>query len=591
MTNMDRIVRCALACALACGAGAVTGHAQSKPDAEIWPAAKRSATGAAWTGSTSSASRTSAGAAESGWEASRSRPAPRPARTAPKKAATPAPARDAWVALAWDAPALTAAPASTVAPASAPVVATPETPAAAPTAAKHEEPAPAAPAAAPARTESPAPAGPAVAQGTAAPAPGGKPEAPRPVPTGLERLSDEWPKWVKVGVQYRGRAEGTEGLAAVNGRDDGYYLNRIRLDATVVATPWLRTFVQVQDSQTLGFNTATQPLTMTNTFDLRQAYVDVQPRAASGLALRVGRQELGYGEQRLIGSLEWTNTARTFDAARATLYGPRGKVDVFAASVVRVEQDGFDRRRTDERLYGAAATVPVTRFKGVVEPYVFVRDSDLVAGELGARGEGRVYAPGARIAAVLPNRVDVVAEVVVERGTLAGQDLSAWAGHYALGWLVSRSPVKPRVFVEFNHASGDTDAADGRRQTFDQFYPTNHAKYGLVDQVGWRNMRDAVVGVDLSPAAKVKLTTTLHQAYLATTADGLYNAGGARTVFNPQATSRNVGAELGMAVSYVFSRELSLGAGFGYLIPGAFLEQSTTASPLWSPYVMWNVKF
>jgi len=415
--------------------------------------------------------------------------------------------------------------------------------------------------------------------------------APRPEPTGLERLSDDWPRWIKVGVQYRGRAEGPDGLSAVNGRDDGYYLNRIRLDATLVATPWLRTFVQVQDSQTLGFNTATQPLTMTNTFDLRQAYVDVQPRTTSGVAFRIGRQELGYGEQRLIGSADWNNTARTFDAVRATIYGPRGKVDAFAASVVRVEQGGFDRRRTDERLYGTAANVPIGRLKGAIEPYVFVKHSDLVAGELGARGEGRVYAPGTRLAGLLPNRMDLVAEIVVERGTLAGQPLAAWAGHYALGWVVTRSPKRPRVFVEFNHASGDIDAADGRRQTFDQFYPTNHAKYGLVDQVGWRNMRDAAVGFDLAPRPKVKLTTTLHRVHLATTADGLYGASGTRTVFNPRATSRHVGTELGMAVSYAFSKELLLGAGVGYLVPGAFLEQSTAATSLWVPYVTWNVKF
>ena len=156
-------------------------------------------------------------------------------------------------------------------------------------------------------------------------------------------------------------------------------------------------------------------------------------------------------------------------------------------------------------------------------------------------------------------------------------------------------PTRNRILSEL-FAGGSLRAADIARlidvpANQASFHLRQLAKYGLVDQVGWRNMRDAVVGFDLSPGAKVKLTTTLHQAYLATTADGLYNAGGARTVFNPQATSRNVGAELGMEVSYVFSRELSLGAGFGYLIPGAFLEQSTTATSLWSPYVMWNVKF
>jgi len=437
-----------------------------------------------------------------------------------------------------------------------------------------------------------------------------KAEAPKPAPTGFERLSDDWPRWIKVGVQYRGRAEQTDGLAAVKGRDDAYYLNRVRLDSTFIVKPWASVFTQVQDAQTFGNALAAPPISMTNTFDLRQAYRDVQQPPASarepehrrtrppasagptGLSLRVGRQELAFGEQRLIGYADWGNTSRTFDAAQVTVSAPRGKVDVFVASVVKIEPGRFDRHKTDERLLGASATITAKAMKGTIEPYLFVKDSDAVVGELGGAAEaGRVYATGVRIVGALPSRIDFSVEVVVERGAVASDDLAAWAGHYNAGWLVSPSRIKPRLFAELNEASGDSDPTDGHRGTFDQLYPTNHGKYGLVDQMGWRNMRDAVLGFEISPTPKFKVTSAMHRMFLATTSDGLYNAAGVRTTLNPKASSRDVGTELDIATSYAVSRELTLSAGLGHLTAGNFLVESLQAASLWVPYVMWNVRF
>ena len=56
----------------------------------------------------------------------------------------------------------------------------------------------------------------------AAPAkPAAKP-AVKPVPTGLERLSDEWPKWLKVNFVYRGRVESTAPVTGASTVTDWY---------------------------------------------------------------------------------------------------------------------------------------------------------------------------------------------------------------------------------------------------------------------------------------------------------------------------------------------------------------------------------
>jgi len=45
-----------------------------------------------------------------------------------------------------------------------------------------------------------------------------------------------------------------------------------------------------------------------NTMDLRLAYMEIGETEKGTAALRVGRQELVFGDQRLIGHLNWVNT-------------------------------------------------------------------------------------------------------------------------------------------------------------------------------------------------------------------------------------------------------------------------------------------
>ena len=80
-----------------------------------------------------------------------------------------------------------------------------------------------------------------------------------------------------------------------------------------------------------------------------------------------------------------------------------------------------------------------------------------------------------------------------KRARLASDDIRPGPG---TGFSATRLPkftFTPRLVAEYNYASGDANPTDGRRGTFDQLYPTAHDKYGLADQVGWRNMHDVRV--------------------------------------------------------------------------------------------------
>ena len=122
-----------------------------------------------------------------------------------------------------------------------------------------------------------------------------------------------------------------------------------------------------------------------------------------------------------------------------------------------------------------------------MEPYAIFRRDENLASELGPRGTLQQTTAGVRIAGKLPARLDYGVEMAAQRGSLAQDDVSAWAGHWQIREsLPGKGAVK--LISEYNFASGDGNPTDGVRGTFDQLYPTGHDKLGLSDQVGWRNI-------------------------------------------------------------------------------------------------------
>jgi hypothetical protein len=84
----------------------------------------------------------------------------------------------------------------------------------------------------------------------------------------------------------------------------------------------------------------------------RQAYVELGRVEGNTFELRVGRQELVFGEQRLVGHVNWLNTARSFDAVRVAYRHQNFRVDAFAASVVNIVEGGFNKRTDGNNFHG-----------------------------------------------------------------------------------------------------------------------------------------------------------------------------------------------------------------------------------------------
>ena len=395
------------------------------------------------------------------------------------------------------------------------------------------------------------------------------------------------PGWLRVGVEHRGRLEGFTGGGFAAGREDLYWLNRFRVTARLSPRPRLTAAIQAQDARVEGRNGAIAGAPFRDQLDVRLAYADVGSFEKSRLAVRAGRQELVFGDQRLVGHANWLNTARSFDGARVVYRNKKLRVDGFAVSVVTMRIDKFNESGGGNYFYGADAPLSVLPLSGIVEPYEFIRTARNLRTEAGAAGDLSSYTTGVRTAGKFSAKTDYNAEIALQRGSLGTDTISAWAGHGLVGRAIPVGRKSYRVFGEYNFASGDEAPGDGTRGTFDQLYPTAHDKYGLADQVGWKNIHHLRTGVEVRPQTKLLMTGGYHSYWLANNRDALYSASGAVLgLIAAGAPNRHVGQELDIQATYTPSVRVQITGGYAHLFTGSFLKAATPGQSYNFPYVM-----
>ncbi|ODS51830.1 MAG: hypothetical protein ABS36_18830 [Acidobacteria bacterium SCN 69-37] len=395
------------------------------------------------------------------------------------------------------------------------------------------------------------------------------------------------PPTLSVGVEFRERMEATANAGTSPGRDDVFWLSRLRVSVTGRPTSWATMTAQLQDARVAHKDIGPTGTPFSAPLDVRIAQVALG-RSTSQVSGTFGRQELAFGEQRLVGPVGWANAARTFDAARVTLRQSGLRVDGFLASVVRVRRTDWDRGGFGNQFHGVYASTTRVIPAATVEPYFLWRadrDQRTDAGTFTPRHLGTT---GVRVAGTLHGTFEYGIESVVQRGSRGHEVERAYAQHLRLRLPALTRGV--RIVTEYNYASGDRTPGDGRHGTFDPLYPTPHDKYGLADQVGWRNVHHARAAVEITRYAQLPIAAAYHSWWLASRTDALYTAGGAVAAQIPDgAPGRHVGQELDLQASHPFTSHVQVAGGYACLFPGTFLRAATPGARMHAAFLMLTI--
>ena len=409
------------------------------------------------------------------------------------------------------------------------------------------------------------------------------------LPTDL--LNRELPKWIGFSGDERIRLEGFSGGGFQYDNHDLYLLNRFRFSVALRPAPWWKIVAQTQDARAGGSQTPHGPPRQ-DTWDLRQAFAEVGNPDKNPIALRVGRQEMSFGGERLVGVSQWQNVGRSFDAARLLIHYRKLNVSAFAASVVVLRDGQVASADAGNNLHGLYGSIADWIPNSTLEPYFMWRLQPNIRSELGPLGHLDMKVSGARWLGKL-RRFDYNTSIVLEHGSAAADQINAWAGHWLAAYSIPHAAGSLRLVAEYNYATGDGNPRDSQVNTFQLLYPTAHDRHGLTDQVGWRNIHHLRGTVEIKLGPKWTVTPSYSAFWLADPRDALYNSQG--NVVVPRVANgsagRWVGQEMDLTATYAITPVTQLGTGFGHLFPGTFLQRATPGHGYSYPYLQITTKF
>ncbi len=353
------------------------------------------------------------------------------------------------------------------------------------------------------------------------------------------------------------------------GRDSmnfAHMRTRLRVDWAVEED--LDAVIEFQDVRVMGSELTT--VADTAGVDLKRTEFIVHNLFDEPLTLEVGRYVMAYGDQRLIGHLEWADQGRTYDGFRFS-YKPDDDwyVDFFGVRVT----DFAATDANDQDFVGVYTGNDKLADNLGLEGYAFLlRDQRRLLVPLN-QTERRFVTVGTRVFGE-QDQMDYSGEFAVQVGDVGVTDLRAYAFALAGGITLTDSDWKTRCGAELSHASGDRLGTDNDSEQFQTLFPTNHMHYGYADLVGWSNIWDYMVGISTWPNDDVKLALNFHHFMLDDSDGGWINAAGATIRQTTTKESRHLGDEVDLLATWKATDALSFLAGYSHFIAGGYIEDT-----------------
>lgn len=447
------------------------------------------------------------------------------------------------------------------------------------------------------------------------------------------RSSDPYMASWDIGANYRLRFEDKLGAGftdagsnwdfskrAVDDNNNAYFLSRV-LPRVAYTGQRIAFTVEGRASSSLGdqrFNATAAGKGLAENdagVDIHQAFLFVGNHKEFPVSVKIGRQELSYGDQRLVGPFRWNNNARTFDALKVRWQNRFFGADLFSGGVVYNDSRNLNKSNSQDHFSGAYLNFPTLLKNEIVEAYFLARNVERgiatdnwsgVPAPFRFPGAQDTYTAGFRVKSK-PNAYDpfdyglevmhqfgnrtAVFPATAPAAALAAPRLDHRANAVIAqaGYTWTESTRQPRLALIYSYGSGDKSATDTKSGTFQNLFPTNHLFYGYMDLSSLQNLHDIRVACTIKPTTTSVIALEAHSQFLGRTSDFWYNVAGVPRNFagapvgsgggyriNPS-YSRHVGNELDLVGAWTFRPFAQIEAGACRYLRGNYVKQSLAA--------------
>ena len=392
-------------------------------------------------------------------------------------------------------------------------------------------------------------------------------------------LTSDQNVWLTIGGQARERGEYFRQYLFGNSepkQSDGYLLSRYRLSADLHLTRYFRMFAEGRSAFALDRDLAGGRTTSyVDEVDLMNGFADIMIPLGqqASVTLRGGRQELIFGSQRLVGPGDFTQVPRAFEGGAAIGQIAGWTITPFWAQPVVVDKYRFNQSTSDQELFGVFGTGPLHVVAVNLDLY-WLDANNKTATFNGTVGREHRHTLGGRVwGKIGATGLDFEVEGAAQFGTVGRGDVAASMFTTVLGYTLPVPRLSPRVYLEFDYASGD-DRPGGNVGTFNPLYPNGHSYLGYIDYIGRQNLISPNAGVSVSPIRDLTLSLQQYFFWRASDHDAIYNKSGG--VLRPATgtTARYVGAETDVLATYNLTHHIQGYAGYSHFSTGEFIEKT-----------------
>jgi hypothetical protein len=256
-----------------------------------------------------------------------------------------------------------------------------------------------------------------------------------------------------------------------------------------------------------------------NSLDLEQAFIALTEKVGPGtLKLRAGRQQFAFDLQRFVAARDRPNVRQSFDA----LWGDYevGKwrfIGYYSRPVTNRDNHPFDDASSSRNLfYGARIERLVLGGKELSVYWSrFTNDN---ASWLAAKGPEQRDVWDIRFAGK-QGRFDWDLEAMGQTGHVGSKAIRAWAFGSLMGYRFTDTPLKPRLGLQVDGASGNR-AGSNVLGTFNPLFPNGYVSMSAY--TGYVNFLHVKPSLTIQPAKAVTLMGAVGLQWRMTTADAIY---------------------------------------------------------------------
>lgn len=308
-------------------------------------------------------------------------------------------------------------------------------------------------------------------------------------------------------------------FGAGSARSDGYVIQRLNLHADLRLGQYTQVFGQLVDAR--AFDKATLAPPDRDKLDIEQLFVAVAvPTADGAIKARVGRQEMAFDLQRFVAARDGPNVRQSFDAVWADWESGAWRLIGYATRPVQNRSvDSFDDTSSRHMAFNGVRLERLGVGPGDVSGYWsrYRRDD---ARFLDAVGNEERDVVDLRYSGK-SGSIDFDIEGMLQDGRVGSKSASAWALGSIVGYTWTAQPWTPRAGLQFDMASGDRHAGDGKLGTFNPLF-ANGYYFSLAGLTGYSNLIHLKPSLNIKPVKGVSVTGSLGLQWRQTTADAVY---------------------------------------------------------------------